>query len=75
MHFNVMFRIVIVIVIAGALGYFWIINMTMPKVNNPKAVIIITTWRSGSKFLGEILSRHPNTFYSYEPLGKEFQAC
>ena len=31
-------------------------------------VILATSWRSGSTFLGEALSWHPGTFYSYEPL-------
>ena len=29
---------------------------------------IITTWRSGSTFFGDILKVHPATFYHYEPL-------
>ena len=28
----------------------------------------VTTWRSGSTFLGEILASHPDTFYHFEPL-------
>ncbi|XP_037789080.1 carbohydrate sulfotransferase 5-like [Penaeus monodon] len=34
----------------------------------PVRSIIVTTWRSGSTFLGDILSSHPGTFYHYEPL-------
>lgn len=30
--------------------------------------LIITTWRSGSTFLGDILNSHPANFYHYEPL-------
>jgi len=33
-----------------------------------KQLLIVTTWRSGSTFLGEILSTHPTVFYHYEPL-------
>ena len=29
---------------------------------------VVTTWRSGSTFLGDILTSHPATFYHYEPL-------
>ena len=29
---------------------------------------VITTWRSGSTFLGDILTSHPATYYHYEPL-------
>ena len=31
-------------------------------------VLIAATWRSGSTFLGDLLSRYPGVFYSYEPL-------
>ncbi|XP_066983955.1 carbohydrate sulfotransferase 5-like [Macrobrachium rosenbergii] len=35
----------------------------------PRVVILWTTWRSGSTFLGDLLvSAVPETFYSYEPL-------
>ena len=31
-------------------------------------VLVVTRARSGSSFLGELLSQYPGTFYSYEPL-------
>ena len=31
-------------------------------------VLVATTWRSGSTFLGDLLNRYPGTFYSFEPL-------
>lgn len=34
----------------------------------PVRSIIITTWRSGSTFLGDVLNSHPGNFYHYEPL-------
>ena len=34
----------------------------------PLKVLIVSTWRSGSKFLGSLLASHPGTFYSMEPL-------
>lgn len=30
--------------------------------------VIVTTWRSGSTFLGDILNSHPANYYHYEPL-------
>ncbi|XP_047103034.1 carbohydrate sulfotransferase 5-like isoform X2 [Schistocerca piceifrons] len=30
--------------------------------------LVITTWRSGSTFLGDVLNSHPGNFYHYEPL-------
>ena len=35
---------------------------------NETFVPSVTTWRSGSTFLGEILASHPDTFYHFEPL-------
>lgn len=34
----------------------------------PVRSIILTTWRSGSTFLGDILDSHPGNYYHYEPL-------
>ena len=31
-------------------------------------IIIITSWRSGSTLMGELLNSMPGSFYSYEPL-------
>ncbi|CAO1400002.1 unnamed protein product [Diamesa hyperborea] len=40
-----------------------------PETNgNPMRSLIITTWRSGSTFLGDILNAMPGNFYHYEPL-------
>lgn len=30
--------------------------------------IILTSWRSGSTFLGDVVNAHPANFYHYEPL-------
>ncbi|KAL1131728.1 hypothetical protein AAG570_011341, partial [Ranatra chinensis] len=35
---------------------------------NPQRSIIITTWRSGSTFLGDVLNSIPGNYYHYEPL-------
>lgn len=34
----------------------------------PVRAMVATTWRSGSTFLGDIMTAHPGTFYHYEPL-------
>ena len=31
-------------------------------------VLIYSKWRSGSSFLGDLFSSHPEVFYIYEPL-------
>ena len=45
-----------------ALAYDWKITMNHVK------VLEMAAWRFGSSFLGELISQHPETFYSYEPL-------
>ena len=35
---------------------------------NAYHILLVTSWRSGSTFLGELLSRYPGVFYSFEPL-------
>ncbi|XP_063831821.1 carbohydrate sulfotransferase 3-like [Ostrinia nubilalis] len=35
---------------------------------NPIRSLIISTWRSGTTFLGEVLNTMPGNFYHYEPL-------
>ena len=44
------------------LAYDWKISMNHVK------VLELAAWRFGSSFLGELISQHPETFYSYEPL-------
>jgi len=43
-------------------------NFLMEKGGNPVRAMVATTWRSGSTFLGDIMSAHPATYYHYEPL-------
>lgn len=43
-------------------------DLTMETEGTPMRSIIITTWRSGSTFLGDILNSMPGNFYHYEPL-------
>lgn len=30
--------------------------------------VILTSWRSGSTFFGDVINAHPANFYHYEPL-------
>ncbi|XP_046471357.1 carbohydrate sulfotransferase 5-like isoform X1 [Neodiprion pinetum] len=43
-------------------------DLVMEKNGKPIRSVIITTWRSGSTFLGDVLTAHPGVFYHYEPL-------
>ena len=43
-------------------------DLTPEKGGNPIRSLIITTWRSGSTFLGDILNAMPGNYYHYEPL-------
>ena len=36
--------------------------------NSARQILISTSWRSGSSFLGELLNHYPGTFYYFEPL-------
>ncbi|XP_046746146.1 carbohydrate sulfotransferase 4-like [Diprion similis] len=43
-------------------------DFLMERNGTPIRNIIVTTWRSGSTFLGDILNAHPADFYHFEPL-------
>ncbi|XP_068152269.1 carbohydrate sulfotransferase 4 [Drosophila tropicalis] len=43
-------------------------DMTLETEGTPVRSIIVTSWRSGSTFLGDILNAIPGNFYHYEPL-------
>jgi len=43
-------------------------SLLMEKGGSPVRAMVATTWRSGSTFLGDIMTSHPGTFYHYEPL-------
>ena len=43
-------------------------NYFMEEGGNPVRAMVVTIWRSGSTFLGDIITSHPATFYHYEPL-------
>ena len=37
------------------------------NINSSVKVMIMSTWKSGSDLIGNIVSQHPATFYHYEP--------
>lgn len=39
-----------------------------PAVKSKQLVYILTTWRSGSSFFGELFNQNPGVFFLYEPL-------
>ncbi|XP_066156581.1 carbohydrate sulfotransferase 4-like [Euwallacea fornicatus] len=43
-------------------------NFTLDTNGQPVRTLIVTTWRSGSTFLGDILNALPGNYYHYEPL-------
>lgn len=43
-------------------------DLTPESGGTPIRSVVITTWRSGSTFLGDILNAMPGNFYHYEPL-------
>lgn len=43
-------------------------NFTLATGGTPVRNIIITTWRSGSTFLGDVINAVPGNYYHYEPL-------
>ncbi|XP_060524000.1 carbohydrate sulfotransferase 5-like [Cylas formicarius] len=43
-------------------------KLSMLSGGQPLRTIIVTTWRSGSTFLGDVLNSLPGNYYHYEPL-------
>lgn len=43
-------------------------DYTLASGGRPLRTVIITTWRSGSTFLGDIINALPGNYYHYEPL-------
>ncbi|XP_062849016.1 carbohydrate sulfotransferase 2a [Trichomycterus rosablanca] len=39
-----------------------------PQAKNKQLVYILTTWRSGSSFFGELFNQNPGVFFLYEPM-------
>jgi len=42
-------------------------SMDLQKSSSAILNLVVTSWRSGSTFIGELLTTHPGTFYHYEP--------
>lgn len=45
-------------------------DLTLEASGKPVRSVIISTWRSGTTFFGEVLNAMPGNFYHYEPLLK-----
>lgn len=43
-------------------------NLTSLGPSSSIQVLLVTTPRSGSSFLGSVLAQYPGTFYTFEPL-------
>ncbi|XP_050716081.1 carbohydrate sulfotransferase 5-like isoform X2 [Eriocheir sinensis] len=43
-------------------------DLQLESGGQPVRSIVVTTWRSGSTFIGDVLQSHPATYYHYEPL-------
>ncbi|XP_069975671.1 carbohydrate sulfotransferase 5-like [Penaeus vannamei] len=43
-------------------------DLVLEQGGKPVRSLVITTWRSGSTFIGDVLQSHPGTYYHYEPL-------
>lgn len=43
-------------------------EMTLENGGTPMRSIIVSTWRSGTTFLGDVLNAMPGNYYHYEPL-------
>ncbi|XP_012342738.1 carbohydrate sulfotransferase 4 isoform X2 [Apis florea] len=43
-------------------------DLVLEKGGRPMRSVILTSWRSGSTFLGDVVNAHPANFYHYEPL-------
>ena len=52
----------------GGVGSGGLDDHLLTSGGQPVRAMVVTTWRSGSTFLGDILLSHPSTYYHYEPL-------
>ncbi|KAK1123609.1 hypothetical protein K0M31_008310 [Melipona bicolor] len=43
-------------------------DLVLEKGGRPMRSVILTSWRSGSTFFGDVINAHPANFYHYEPL-------
>ncbi|XP_063289371.1 carbohydrate sulfotransferase 4-like [Pelobates fuscus] len=68
------FYLFLVTVIFSLLGYFIMPLLLVSLSSSPSPfsgknvhVLIVSSWRSGSSFLGSIFNNHPDVFYMFEP--------
>ncbi|XP_017763132.1 PREDICTED: carbohydrate sulfotransferase 4-like isoform X1 [Eufriesea mexicana] len=43
-------------------------DLVLERGGRPMRSVILTSWRSGSTFFGDVVNAHPANFYHYEPL-------
>ena len=48
--------------------FFEINHVNIPVISNNSALIILSSMRSGSSFLGQLFNQNPSIFYFFEPL-------
>ncbi|XP_076829595.1 carbohydrate sulfotransferase 2a [Brachyhypopomus gauderio] len=46
---------------------------TAPQTSRKQLVYVLTTWRSGSSFFGELFNQNPGVFFMFEPLWHVWQ--
>ena len=51
-------------------GVYGLKDLVMESGGQPLRTLIISSWRSGSTFLGDLINAVPSTYYHYEPLLK-----
>lgn len=44
------------------------LSLPLPMGPHHQKVLIVTRWKSGSTYFGELLAQYPKTYYTYEPL-------
>ncbi|XP_069799036.1 carbohydrate sulfotransferase 4-like [Dendropsophus ebraccatus] len=58
----------LIIVILLTFLFVWILHTKLEGHEERRThVLLLSSWRSGSSFLGQIFNHHPNVFYLFEP--------
>uniref|UniRef100_A0A3Q2CEP8 Sulfotransferase n=2 Tax=Cyprinodon variegatus TaxID=28743 RepID=A0A3Q2CEP8_CYPVA len=69
-NINTLTLVVILQGTAAVLFYGWYIRNSFHHSASPKGkvhILLLSSWRSGSSFLGQVFSQHPSVFYLMEP--------
>lgn len=56
--------------VAGVLLYGWYSRLPLQNITQSEGkvhVLLLSSWRSGSSFLGQVFNQHPDVFYLMEP--------